>query len=109
MPVIPSVLSLSIVTSIRPTWSCVVLFYSCFNIVFLGFFYGVYELKDSQRAFIGLREFNAVVLFIGGWVMTWANMQVRLPLNLRRPAGAELTDPLARRPSFSPSRRGSPS
>jgi len=71
--------------SIRPTWVAVVLFYSAFNIVFLGFFYGVYALENGQRALIGLREFNAIVLFIGGWIMTWANMSVsRTSLCARR-------------------------
>ncbi|GAA5906345.1 hypothetical protein JCM8208_003524 [Rhodotorula glutinis] len=67
-----------IALNIRPTWVIVVLFYSTFNIVFLGFFYSVYELGDGQRALIGLREYNAIVLFIGGWLMTWANMSAFL-------------------------------
>ncbi|GAA5856265.1 hypothetical protein JCM9279_006362 [Rhodotorula babjevae] len=67
-----------IALNIRPTWVTVVLFYSAFNVVFLGCFYGVYELGNGQRALIGLREFNAIVLFLGGWVMTWANMSAFL-------------------------------
>ncbi|GAA5856267.1 hypothetical protein JCM9279_006363 [Rhodotorula babjevae] len=59
----------------RPAWSYTILFYTSFNIAFLAICWAVYARGIDQRAWIAMRAFNPLLLFLAGWSFTFANLQ----------------------------------
>lgn len=67
----------------RPALTWVVVVYGTYELVFLAAFYRVYALGDRQVAYAGLRGFNALPFFLGGWVLSWSGLQARLSSSTR--------------------------
>ncbi|TNY23722.1 hypothetical protein DMC30DRAFT_388718 [Rhodotorula diobovata] len=72
-----------IVINPRPALTWVVVVYGTYELVFLAAFYRVYALGDRQVAYAGLRGFNALPFFLGGWVLSWSGLQARLSSSTR--------------------------
>ncbi|BGP36161.1 hypothetical protein JCM10449v2_000059 [Rhodotorula kratochvilovae] len=67
-----------IVLNPRPIWTLTVVFYGFYELLFLGSFWRVYKLGRPQHAWMGIRSFNGVALFVGGWVISWSGLQAFL-------------------------------
>ncbi|GAA5906347.1 hypothetical protein JCM8208_003525 [Rhodotorula glutinis] len=59
----------------RPAWSWTILFYISYSIAFLAICWAVYARGMDQRAWIAMRAFNPLLLFLRGWSFTFANLQ----------------------------------
>ncbi|GAA5930436.1 hypothetical protein JCM3775_004391 [Rhodotorula graminis] len=59
----------------RPIWCWTILFYTSYSIAFLAVCWTVYSRGIDQRAWIAMRAFNALFLFVCGWSFTFANLQ----------------------------------
>ncbi|BGP44218.1 aminophospholipid translocase [Rhodotorula kratochvilovae] len=62
-------------TRLSPIWTLTVVFYGFYELLFLGSFWRVYKLGRLQHAWMGIQSFNGVVLFVGGWVISWSGLQ----------------------------------
>jgi len=55
----------------------IVVIYSIYALLYEVAFWYVYGKQRQQSLYIGLRDFNTVPLFIGGWILSWSGLQVR--------------------------------
>ncbi|GAA5930417.1 hypothetical protein JCM3775_004386 [Rhodotorula graminis] len=67
-----------VVINPRPALTGVVIIYSIYALVYEGAFWYVYSTRCAQNLYIGVRNFNPVPLFIGGWILSWSGLQAFL-------------------------------
>lgn len=60
----------------RPSWTLTAVMYGFYELLYTGSFWRVYVLHRPQHAWNGIRSFDAVALFIGGWCISWSGLQV---------------------------------
>ncbi|GAA5930439.1 hypothetical protein JCM3775_004392 [Rhodotorula graminis] len=58
----------------RLAWVGTVLLYGSYELVILGVFWQTYSLGRGQKAWLALRTFDAMVLALGGWIISWAGL-----------------------------------
>ncbi|BGO88428.1 hypothetical protein NBRC10512_006993 [Rhodotorula toruloides] len=62
----------------RPTWIAVVISYGFYELFATGMFWRVYYLGRHQDGWAGVRSYNGLALFIGGWCISWSGLQAFL-------------------------------
>ncbi|GAA5906332.1 hypothetical protein JCM8208_003520 [Rhodotorula glutinis] len=67
-----------IVVNPRPALTGIVIIYALYALLYEVAFWFVYGKQKAQNLYIGLRDFNQVPLFIGGWILSWSGLQAFL-------------------------------
>ncbi|GJN91940.1 hypothetical protein Rhopal_004965-T1 [Rhodotorula paludigena] len=62
----------------RPSWTLTAIMYGFYELLYTGSFWRVYVLHRPQHAWNGIRSFDAVALFIGGWIISWTEAEASL-------------------------------
>ncbi|BGP21170.1 hypothetical protein Rt10032_c19g6156 [Rhodotorula toruloides] len=62
----------------RPTWIAVVISYGFYELFATVMFWRVYCLQRQQDGWAGVRSYNGLALFIGGWCISWSGLQAFL-------------------------------
>ncbi|GAA5930421.1 hypothetical protein JCM3775_004387 [Rhodotorula graminis] len=62
----------------RPALAGVVVLYGAYELAYVATYYLVYGLGQGQAVAIGIRNFNAIPLWLGGWILSWCGLQAFL-------------------------------
>ncbi|GAA5856928.1 hypothetical protein JCM9279_003599 [Rhodotorula babjevae] len=62
----------------RTALTSVVVSYGLYELAYVATFWAVYGLHMDQAVAIGIRNFNAIPLWLGGWILSWSGLQAFL-------------------------------
>jgi len=68
--------SRSLSCSPRTALTSTVVLYGLYETAYVATFWAVYGLQKDQAVAIGIRNFNAIPLWLGGWILSWSGLQV---------------------------------
>ncbi|GAA5856926.1 hypothetical protein JCM9279_003598 [Rhodotorula babjevae] len=67
-----------LVVNPRPALAGIVVIYAIYALLYEVTFWFVYGKERGAYLYIGVRDFNQVPLFIGGWILSWSGLQAFL-------------------------------